>query len=88
MKISVKIIQEDIDVWRDGHDQHPLVGGLKRATNTCWRWVEPIMIVEKEPPFRTLVLNSHLLLKLLDCKNGDCPVPLECEVELMSPFSE
>ncbi len=85
-KIRVQITQEDIAAWAQGPCPHPLVDALRRSTQTSWRLVEPIMIVEKAAPYRTLVLCSDLLLCLVDCKNGSTALPYECEVKLILPF--
>lgn len=87
-KIRVQIIQEDIDAWQTLPGHHPLLDALKRITHTPWRLIESIIIVEKVPPYRTVVLHCGLLMKLLDCKNGDASVPFEEEIELLLPFQE
>jgi hypothetical protein len=87
-RIRVEITQEDIDGGCGANCEHPLTKVLMRATKTQWRFVEPIMLVEKVAPFRTLILESELMMKLWDCKNGDCALPLECELDLLLPFRD
>ena len=88
VKIRMKITPEDLEDWRSAPCLHPLVGVLRRTTHTGWRMVDAIMLAEREPPFRTVFLGTELMLQLLDCKNGYGPGCLECEVELLLPFSD
>ncbi len=87
-KICLKITEDDIGAWSQAQCPHPLVTALKRATQTSWRLVEPVMVVEKAAPYRSLILGSDLMTHLWDCKNGDTPLPCDCEIELMLPFSD
>lgn len=86
-KVRVQITQNDIENWRQSA-VHPLSRALWRCTNTHWRAIDSIMLVEKVPPFRSVYLGSELLLQLHDCKRGEQVLPLDCELELRSPFTE
>ena len=85
-KIRVQITQEDIAAWNEAQCPHPLIGALRRCTQTFWRMVESNMVVEKAAPYRTLVMHSDLLMRLLDFKSGHASLPCECEIELVLPF--
>jgi hypothetical protein len=85
-KIHVLITEEDISGWQDSPIRHPLISALMRFTQTPWHFVEPILLLEKAPPYRSLFLDSRIKAKLQRCKNREYDFPFDCEVELLLPL--